>query len=97
VSDTLRELLAAAAEDDLSRAAELWSQTEELRMMRADAETAGALASLGRSRPACPGVQLTLVLLMGTVIAEPSLRPSNTGARERRASSEGAGGTSSGA
>jgi hypothetical protein len=47
VSDTLCELLAAATEDDLAQAAELWSQTEELRMMRADAETmAGVLADL---------------------------------------------------
>ena len=47
VSDTLCELLAVATADDLARAAELWSQTEELRMMRADAETmAGVLADL---------------------------------------------------
>jgi hypothetical protein len=47
VSDSLCELLAAATADDLARAAELWSQTEELRMMRADAETmAGVLADL---------------------------------------------------
>jgi hypothetical protein len=47
VSDSLCELLAVTAADDLARAAELWSQTEELRMMRADAETmAGVLADL---------------------------------------------------
>jgi hypothetical protein len=47
VSDTLCELLAVATADDLARAAGLWSQTEELRMMRADAETmASVLADL---------------------------------------------------
>jgi hypothetical protein len=47
VSDTLCELLAVATADDLARAAGLWSQTDELRMMRADAETmASVLADL---------------------------------------------------
>jgi hypothetical protein len=47
VSDTLCELLAVAAEDDLVRAAEPWSLTEELRMIGVDAETAaGVLAAL---------------------------------------------------
>lgn len=39
VSDTLCELLAVAAEDDLARAAESWSLTDELRLSRVDAET----------------------------------------------------------
>jgi hypothetical protein len=47
VSDTLCELLAVAAEEDLVRAAEPWSLTEELRMIGVDAETAaGVLAAL---------------------------------------------------
>jgi hypothetical protein len=52
VSDTLRELLAAAAEDDLVRAAGPWSLTDELRQVGADAVTAAgvltALAGLAR-------------------------------------------------
>ena len=47
VSDTLCELLAVAAGDELARAAESWSLTDELRMNRVDAETtAGVLADL---------------------------------------------------
>ena len=47
VSDTLHELLAVASEDDLARAAESWSLTDELRMGRADADrAAGMLADL---------------------------------------------------
>jgi len=47
VSDTLRELLAAATEDDVIRVAEQWSLTEELRMAGVDAQAAaGVLAAL---------------------------------------------------
>lgn len=47
VSETLCELLAVAARDDLARAAESWSLTDELRMSRVDADTAsGVLAAL---------------------------------------------------
>lgn len=47
VSDSLRELLAVAPADELTRAADLWTQTDELRLMRVDAETAaGVLADL---------------------------------------------------
>jgi hypothetical protein len=47
VSESLCELLAVAADDDLVRAAESWSLTEELRLDRVDAETAaGVLAEL---------------------------------------------------
>ena len=47
VSDTLRELLAAAAEDDLLRAAGPWSLTEELLTIGFDTESAvGVLAAL---------------------------------------------------
>lgn len=47
VSDTLHELLAAASDEDLARAAESWSLTDELRMGRVDADTAsGVLAAL---------------------------------------------------
>jgi hypothetical protein len=47
VSDSLGELLAAASADDLARAAHRWAQTDELRMMQADAETmAGILGDL---------------------------------------------------
>ena len=47
VSETLRELLAAATEDDVIRVAEPWSLTEELRMAGVDAQAAaGVLAAL---------------------------------------------------
>lgn len=47
VSDTLRELLAGATEDDVVRAADPWSMTDELRMVGVDAQTAaGVLAAL---------------------------------------------------
>ncbi len=47
VSDTLRELLAAATEEELARAAEPWSLTEELRTIGFDTEAAaGVLAAL---------------------------------------------------
>ena len=56
VSDTLCGLLAVATADDLARAAELWSQTQQLRMMRAAVETVAAvmadLAGLARSAAA---------------------------------------------
>ena len=52
VSDTLCELLTATAEDELVRAAESWSQTDELRMSKVDADTASGvltdLSSLAR-------------------------------------------------
>jgi hypothetical protein len=52
VSDSLRELLASASAADRADAARRWAQTDELRMMQADAETLadilGDLADLAR-------------------------------------------------
>jgi hypothetical protein len=61
VSDTLRELLASATEDDFVRAAGLWAATDELRLYQVDADGAAealeALAGLAR-RARAAGMRL---------------------------------------
>lgn len=85
VSDTLCELLTVATGDDLTRAAELWSQTQELRMTRADGETvAGVMADLaGLARSARASNRR--LYCWWALLLQPSRRCRAPTPRERRA------------
>jgi hypothetical protein len=85
VSETLCELLAVATGDDLARAAELWSQTQELRSIRADAETvAGVMADLaGLARSAQASNRRLYCGGLGRVADQDPHRPTPLGEQPR--------------